>query len=93
MGGIQLFATIKSGLRFFQKKKLMRITIIAEEVLTHKVLVGLGFSLNMLLDEGVSALATISTVANLDMMTMVALMNTCTLGGFIAVDVEDFGMT
>jgi hypothetical protein len=41
VGGIQLLATIKNGLKFFQGKDLMRINIIAEEELTHKVLVGL----------------------------------------------------
>jgi hypothetical protein len=38
VGGIQLFAPIKIGLKFFQQKKLMRTTIIAEEELAHKVL-------------------------------------------------------
>ena len=80
----------------------MRITIIAEEELTHKVLAGfkndfamsgLGRSLDVLLDEGVDALAAISAIANLDGVMMVAQMNACTLSGVIAVDVEDFGMT
>jgi hypothetical protein len=39
--GIQLLATIKNGFKFFQGKELMRISIIAEEELTHKVLAGL----------------------------------------------------
>jgi hypothetical protein len=38
---MQLLATIKNSLKFFQPKELMRITIIAEENLTHKVLAGL----------------------------------------------------
>jgi hypothetical protein len=80
----------------------MRITIIAEEELTHKILAGfeddftmsgLGHSLDVLLQEGVNALTTISTVANFNGMKMVAKMNTCTLSGDIAMDVEDFGMT
>jgi hypothetical protein len=37
VGEIQLFAMIKNGLKFFQVKELMRIIIIAEEELTHKV--------------------------------------------------------
>ena len=36
--------------------------------------------------------AAIFVVANLDGMTMVAQMNTCTLSGVIAMDVEDFGV-
>jgi hypothetical protein len=40
VGVIQLLATIKNGFKFFQQNKLMRITIIAEEELTHKVLGG-----------------------------------------------------
>ena len=80
----------------------MRIIIIAEEELTHKVLdgfkddfamSGLGRSLNVLLNEGVDALAAISTVANLEGVTMVAHMIAGTLSGVIAVDVENFGMT
>ena len=86
----------------FQKKKLMRITIIAEEEFTYKVLVGfeddfamsgLGRSLDVFLQEGVDALATISAVANFDGMKMVAKMNACMLSGVIAMDVEDLGMT
>ena len=62
----------------------MRITIIAEEDLAHKVLVGfqkdfamsgLRRSLNMLLDEGVDTFATILVVADLDRVTMDAKMN------------------
>ena len=62
MGGIQLFATIKNGFKYFQKRKLMRIIVIAEEDLTHKVLAafwddfvmsGLGRSLDVLLNVGV----------------------------------------
>jgi hypothetical protein len=80
----------------------MRITIIAEEELTHKILAGfeddfamsgLGRSLDVFLQEGVDALATISAVANFDGMKMVAKMNACTLSGVIAMDVVDFGMT
>jgi hypothetical protein len=101
VGGIPLLATIKNGLKFFQRKELMRISIIAEEELTHKVLAGLknNFSLSglvrsldVLLDKGVDALATISAVADLDSVAMVAQMNACTLSDIIAVDVEDFGM-
>ena len=102
MGGVQLLATIKNGLKFFQRKKLMRRTIIAEEELTHKILAGfednlamscLGRSLDVLLQEGVDALATISAVPNFDGMKMVSKMNACTLSGDIAMDVKDFGMT
>jgi hypothetical protein len=101
VGGIQLLATIKNGFKFFQEKELMRISIIAEEELIHKVLAGLknnfvvnglGRSLDVLLDKGVDALATISAVANLDWVPMVAQMNARTLSGIIAVDVEDFSM-
>ena len=79
----------------------MRISIIAEEKLTHKVLAGLknnfavsGLerSLNVLIDKGVNALATIYAVADLDRVAMVTQMNARTLNGTIAVDVEDFGM-
>ena len=78
---MQLLATIKNGLKFFQGKEFMRISIIAEEELTHKVLAGfkddfamsgLGRSLDMLLDEGIDAFAAISAVANLDVVPMVA---------------------
>ena len=102
VGGIQLLATIKNGLEFFQRKKLMKSTIIAEEELTHKVLAGfedefalsgLGRLLNMLLEEGVDALVTISAIANFDWMTMVAKMNAGTLSGVIAMNVEDSSMT
>ena len=102
VGGIQLFATFKNGLKFFHRKKLMRSTITAEEELTYKVLAGfkddfamsgMGRSLDVLLEEGVDALATISAVANFDRMTMVAKMNAGTLSGVIAMDVEDSGMT
>jgi hypothetical protein len=102
VGGIQLLATIKNGLKFFQRKKLMRLTIIAEEELTHKILAGfeddfdiscLGRSLDVLLQEGVDALATIFVVANFDGMNMVAKMNACTLSGVIVIDVVNFGMT
>ena len=54
---------------------------------------GLGSSLDVLFNEGVDALVTISTVADLDGVAMVAQMNARTLSGLIAVDVEDFGMT
>jgi hypothetical protein len=100
--GIQLLATIKNGFKFFQRKELMRNNIIAEEELTHKVLAGLknnfavsglGRSLDVFLQEGVDALATISAVANLHWMKMVSKMNACTLSGDIAMDVKDFGMT
>ena len=79
----------------------MRISIIAEEELTHKVLAGfknnfavsgLGRSLHVLLDKGVVALATIFAVADLDRVVMVAEMNARMLSGGIAVDVEDFGV-
>ena len=79
----------------------MRITIIAEEELTHKVLAGLknnfamsslGSLLDVLLNKGVDALAAIYVVADLDWVAMVAQMNACTLSGVIAMDVEDFGM-
>ena len=101
MGGIQLFATIKNGLKFFQRMKLMRIIIIAEEELTHKVLVGftddfamsgLGRSFNVLLNEGVNALAAFPAVANLDGVTMIVHMNAGSMGGVIVVDVECFGV-
>ena len=81
MGGIQLLAPIKNGLKFFQRKKLMRVTIITEDELTHKIFAGfknnfgmsgLGRSLDVLLDENVHALAAISVVANLDVVPMVA---------------------
>ena len=80
----------------------MRIIIIAEEELTHKgrdgfkddiAMSGLGRSFNVLLNEGVDALAAISAVVNLDGVTIVVQMNVGTLSGVIAVDVEDFGMT
>ena len=80
MRGIQLLATIKNGFKFFQGKELMRNSIIAEEELTHKVLAclknnfavsGLGRSLDVLLDKGVDALATISAVADLNRVAMV----------------------
>jgi hypothetical protein len=79
----------------------MRITIIAEEELTHKVLAGfkfffamsgLGRLLHVLLNDGGDALAAISVVADLDGVAMVAQMNARTLSGVIAMDVEDFGM-
>jgi hypothetical protein len=38
---MQPLATIRNGLKFFQRKELMRITIIAKEEFTHKVIVGL----------------------------------------------------
>ena len=68
----------------------MRISIIAEEELTHKVLAGLknnfamsglGRSLDVLLDKGVDALATVSAVADLDRVVMVTEMNAGTLSG------------
>ena len=99
---MQLLATINNGLKFFQRKEFMRISIIAEEELTHKVLAGfkddfamsdLGRSLDVLLDEGVDALLAISAIANLDGMMMVAEMDTGTLSGVIAMDVEDSGVT
>ena len=80
----------------------MRITIIAEEKLTNKIFAnfegdfamsGIGRSLDVLFQEGVDALATISAVANFDGMKMVTQMNACTLSGVIALDVEDFSMT
>lgn len=73
----------------------IRIIIIAEGEPTRKVLVGfmnnlaisgLRHSLNMLLDEGVDALA------NLDGVSMVAKMNARTLSGVIVIYVEDFGV-
>jgi hypothetical protein len=81
---------------------LMGITIIAEEELTHKVLADfeddfamncLGRLLDVLLQDCVDALATISAVPNFDGMKMVAKMNAYTLSGVIAMDVVDFGMT
>ncbi len=102
VGGIQIFAMFKNGLKFFHRKKLMRSTFTAEEELTNKVLAGfeddfamsgLGRTLHVLLEEGVDALATISAVANFDRMRMVAKMNAGTLSGVIAMDVEDSGMT
>jgi hypothetical protein len=102
VGEIQLLGTIKNGLKIFQGKELMRINIIAEEDLTNKIIAGiednfsisgLGCLLDVLLQEGVDAFATISAVANFDGMKMVAKMNACTLSGVIAMDVEDFGMT
>ena len=92
---------IKNKLKFFQGKEFMRISIIAEEELTQKVLVGLknnfivsglGRLLDVLLDEGVDALAAISAVADLDRVAIVTKRNACTQSGVIAVDVEDFGM-
>jgi hypothetical protein len=82
--GIQLLATIKKRFKFFQGKELTRNSIIAEEELTHKVLAGLknnfavsglGRSVDVLLQEGVDALATISAVANLHWMLMRTEMN------------------
>jgi hypothetical protein len=102
VGEVQLLARIKNGLNFFQRKKLMRLTIIAEEELTHKILAGfednfamscLGRSLDVLLQEGVDAFATISAVPNFDGMKMVSKMNACTLSGVIAMDVVDSSMT
>jgi hypothetical protein len=98
---MQLLASIKNGLKFFQRKELMRIIMIAEEEVTHEVLAGLNNnffvsrlrrSFHVLLDLGVYALATISEVAYLDWVAVVAQMNACTLSGVIAVDVEDFGV-
>jgi hypothetical protein len=77
----------------------MRNSIIAEEELTHKVFAGLknnfavsglGRTLDVLLQEGVDALATISAVANLHRMLMSTEMNTCSLRGLLPMDVEDF---
>ena len=88
-------------LNIYEVEVLMRITIIAEEELTHKDLTslknnfamsGLGRLLYVLLVQGVDALAAISTVADLDWVAMVAQMNARTLSGIIAMDVEDFGM-
>jgi hypothetical protein len=82
--GIQLLATIKNGFRFFQGKELMRNNIIAEEELTNKVLAGLknnfavsglGRSVDVLLQDGVDAFATISAIANLHWMLMRTEMN------------------
>jgi hypothetical protein len=101
VGGVQILATIKNRLKFIQGKEFMRIGIIAEEDLTQKVLAGLknnfavsglGRSLDVLLDKGVDAFATVSTVADLDRVGMVTEMNAGTLSGTTAVDVEDFGM-
>lgn len=47
----------------------------------------------MLLNERVDTLATISIVADLDRLLMVAYMNACTLSGVIVVDEEEFGVT
>jgi hypothetical protein len=47
--------------------------------------------LDVLLDEGVDALAAMPAVANLDEVTMIAKMNARPLSGNIVVDVEDFG--
>ena len=78
----------------------MRISIIAEEELTHKVLAGLknnfamsglGSSLDVLLDCCVDTLAAIPTIADLDRVMMIAKMNARPLSGIVAVDVEDFG--
>ena len=102
VGGIQIFAMFKHGLKFIHRKKMMRSTITTEEELTHKVFAGfeddfamsgMWRSLDVVLDEGVDTLATFSAVANLDRMTMVAKMNAGTLSGVIAMDVEDSGMT
>ena len=80
----------------------MRITFIAEDELTDKVLAGLknnfaicslGRSLDVLLDKDVDALAAISAVADIDWVVMVAQMNARTLSGVIVVDVEDISMT
>ena len=79
----------------------MRITIIAEEDLTHKVLAGfknnftisgLGSLLDVIIDEGVNVFAAIFAVADLDGVAMVAHMNARTLSDVIVVDVEDFGV-
>ena len=89
----------KNGLKFIQQKKLMRITIVAEEELTHQIFAGfknifamsgLGSVLDVLLDEGVDAFVAISAVVDLDGVTMVAQMNARTLSSVIAVDVKDF---
>ena len=53
---------------------------------------GLGRSLDVLLDEGVAALAAIPAVANVDGVTIIAQMNAGSLSGVIAVDIEYFGM-
>ena len=88
VGGIQIFAMFKNGLKFIHRQKMTRSTITAEEELTHKVFAGfeddfamsgLGRTLHVLLEEGVDALATISAVANFDRMRMVAKMNAGTL--------------
>jgi hypothetical protein len=52
----------------------------------------LGCLLDVLLDDGVDALETFSTIADLDGVAMVAHMNARTLSGVIAIDVEDFGV-
>jgi hypothetical protein len=44
---MQLLALIKNGLKFFQRKELMRIFMIAEEELTHEVLAGLNNNFSM----------------------------------------------
>lgn len=101
MGGIQLLATIKNGFKFFQRKMLMRNTVIAEEELTHKVFAGLknNFAvsglrrpLDVLLDKGDDALAAISAIADLDWVVMVAEVNARTLSGVTAVDIKIFGV-
>ena len=54
---------------------------------------GMGCSLDVLLQKGVDALATISAIADLDKVAMVPKMNAGTLSGTVAVDVEDYGIT
>jgi hypothetical protein len=97
--GIQLLATIKIGLKFFQGKGFMRNSIIAEEELTHKVLVcfknnfavsGLGRSLDVLLQKCIDTLPAVSTISNLHWMLMNTEMNACSLRGLLPMDVEDF---
>jgi hypothetical protein len=99
--GIQLLATIKKGFKFFQGKGLMRINIIAEEELTHKILAclknnfvvsRLGRSLDVLLEKCIDTLTVVSAVSSLHWMLMSTEMNACSLRGLLPMDVEDFRM-
>jgi hypothetical protein len=76
----------------------MKIIIIAEEKVSHKVgflndvaMTGLGHLLHVFLDKGVDTLVVIPTLIDLDEVTMVANMNARSMSGIIAVEVEDFG--
>ena len=85
---MQLLARIKKRVEVLLMNKVDEDHYRCEEALTHKVfsgfknnfsMSGLGSLLDVLLDEGVDAVAAISAVVDLDGVAMVAKMNACTL--------------